>query len=312
MPIPFIILLILILIYLVFIVGPAAVGLFSVFKRPDFREAETANYQGSYREPYEKRIKGDSAYLRSQKKKRVWITSEKDGARLCADFYDQNADKTVLMAHGYSTGPYLNLSAQARWFREMGYNVMLIYQRAHGVSEGKRSTLGLLEQYDLLDWINYIDRRQKKVKSVLIYGASMGAATIGYASDKITSDKVKALILDSGFTSPYKQMEYEDKKRHLPYLLLMPVCLVLGKIFLGLNIRASAQTSLKNNRLPCFFLHGTADTTVPIEYSKMNFSACSAEKECLYIEGAHHLMSFMAEEETVKDRLLSFIRKYIP
>ncbi len=311
MPIPIIILLILILIYLIFIVGPAAVGLFNVFKRPGFREPETTVFQGNYREPFEKRIKEDSAYLHSLNKKRVWITGEKDGTRLCADFYDQGADKTVIIAHGYSTGPYLNMSAQARWLLDLGYNVLMIYQRAHGPSQGKRSTLGLIEQYDLLNWIDWIDR-QTNAKDILIYGASMGATTAAMASDKIRCEKVKALILDSGYTSPYRQMEYEDKKRHLPYFLLMPLCFVMGKIFLKLDIRTSAGDSLKNTAIPCFFLHGTADTTVSIEYGKQNYDACAAEKDRIYIEGANHLMSFMTQEEEVKNRLLSFLQKYIP
>lgn len=311
MPIPIIILLILILLYLVFIVGPAAVGLFNVFKRPGFREPENTVFQGNYREPHEKRIKSDCSYLRSLNKKRVWITAEKDGTRLCADFFDQGAPNTVILAHGYSTGPYLNLSAQAKWFLDLGNNVLMIFQRAHGPSQGKRTTLGLWEQYDLLDWIGCIDRRGN-VSNILIYGASMGATTVAMASDKIRSEKVRALILDSGYTSPYQQMAFEDKKRHLPYFLLLPVCRVLGKIFLKLDIKISAEDSLKNTSLPCFFLHGTADTTVPIQYGEKIYDACAAEKDRLYIEGANHLMSFMTKEEEVKSRLLSFIQKYIP
>ena len=310
MPIPFLILIILILIYLVFIVGPAVAGFFAIFKKPDVREPETMNYRGNYREPFEKRIRDDSSYLHSLAKKRIWLTSQKDGTRLCADCYEKGSDKTAVLIHGYSTSPYLNLSAQALWFMDMGWNVLLVFQRAHGVSEGNRSTLGLLEQYDLMEWIHYLDRAEN-VKSVRLYGTSMGATTIGFASDKIQSKKVKALVLDAGYTSPYKQMEYEDKKRRLPYFLLMPICGLLGKIILKLDIKSSPEDSLKNTTLPCFFLHGTADTTVPLAFGEQNFAACAAEKEKFYVEGANHLMSFLTKEEEVKSRLLSFINKYI-
>lgn len=311
MPIPFIILIILISIYLIFIVGPAVTGFFNIFKKPDVREPETMNFRGNYREPFEKRIKADSAYLHSLPKKRIWLTSAKDGTRLCADCFDSGSDKTAVLLHGYTTSPFLNLSAQGRWFLDMGWNVLLVYQRAHGVSEGDRSTLGLLEQYDLLSWIAYLDRCDN-VRSALLYGTSMGATTIGFASDKIQSEKVKALILDAGYTSPYKQMEYEDKKRFLPYFLMMPLCDLLGRLVLHLDIKVSPEESLKNTKLPCFFLHGTADTTVPLMFGEQNYAACAAEKEKYYVEGANHLMSFMAEEEEVKSRLLSFIQKYIP
>lgn len=310
MPIFITVLIILIVIYLVFIAGPAVTGLFSVFKKPFTREPETMRFKGNYREPFEERVCSDCAFLRKQDKKRIWITSDKDGVRLCADYFDRGYDRTAVLIHGYSTGPYLNLSVHARWLLEQGFNVMFIFQRAHGDSEGKRSTLGLLEQYDLLCWIEYVSHL-KKVKSILIYGASMGAVTAAFASNKIRSKKVKAIIFDSGYTSPYDQMAYEDKKRHLPYFLLMPVCSLCAKLFLGLDIKSSPESSLKNNRIPAFFLHGTADTTVPIIMGKKNYEACASEKEKLYIEGADHLMSFMKEEERVKEHLSSFIKKYI-
>ncbi len=309
MPTVLLILIILILIYLVFVAGPAVVGFFSVFKRPKTREPETTVFEGNYRKPFEERIKTDSAALRSKDKKRVWITA-KDGARLCADYFDTGSSKTALLLHGYSTGPYLNLSAQALWLLEEGFNVLLIFQRAHLDSGGDRSYLGIKEQYDLLNWLEYLDKNEK-TELILLYGASMGAATAAFASDKISSEKVRAMILDSGYTSPYDQMAYEDKKRHMPSFLLVPIAYLAGRIFLNIDIKVSPEESLKKTSIPAFFLHGTEDTTVPIRFGKRNYEACASEKQCLYIKGANHLMSFMKEEETVKEHLSSFIQKYM-
>ena len=309
MPIPVLILLILIFIYLVFIVGPAVTGFFSIFKRPLTREPENNRFEGSYRAPFEGRIRTDSDSLRAMNKKRIWITSF-DGTRLCADFFDRGKSKTALLIHGYSTGPYLNLSAQARWLLEEDFSVLMIFQRAHEDSEGDRSTLGLKEQYDLLSWIDWLDRH-KKTRSILIYGASMGATSAAFASNKIKSKKVKAVIFDSPFASPYDQMLYEDNKRRLPGRLLLPVARLTGKLFLKLDIKDSPEKSLQNNRLPSFFLHGTEDETVPIEQGERLYEACASEKDRLYIEGANHLMGFMTDEENVKACLSAFIEKYL-
>ena len=303
-----IIILIVLAAYAIFVAGPAIVSFFSVYTRKTGTPFWKMNIEKSYYAPYKDKMFASLARLEKLEQSDVTVTSD-DGVKLAATYYPARARDTVILVQGYNTVPLNNFVIIADYLHDHGYNVLMPDCRAHGRSEGRRCTLGLKEQYDLLKWIEYADRTLGS-ENIFIYGMSMGCATAAYASDKIVNAKVGGLILDCGFSSSYEQLRHDMLERHIPPFMLLPIIRSLGKHVLGVDIKTSVRSSLCRTGIPSLFLHGAADDTVPLSEGRLNFESCASEKEMITVEGAAHTMSFIAGADKVPDAVINFLIKH--
>src|SRR5215471_19818394 len=86
-----------------------------------------------------------------------------------------NGDAVILL-HGLSDNR-LGMSGYARLLLARGYTVMMPDARAHGSSDGSLATYGLLERYDIHDWVEWIELGERP-KCIFGLGESMGAAQL--------------------------------------------------------------------------------------------------------------------------------------
>jgi len=290
--------------YLVFIVGPALIMFNRIFGRlraPSF--AQLAAEDPCYR-PFLETAEESIAFLRTLPKEQVSISGA-DGISLTADYVDMGCSSVVAFFHGYHASAELNFFSQARLAAEQGYDLLLVDQRGHGRSTG-RSTLGISEQQDVLDWVAYLKARPG-VDRIFLYGVSMGATAIAYSSDRLDRAVVKGMILDCGFNSPYEQIARESKQRHLPTALLLPIIELLATIVLKQRIRTTVAVSLHKTSIPALFVHGGKDTTVLPESGKRSYEACASQKEWLCTEHATHTLAIPAGGAAAESRLLAFL-----
>ena len=69
-----------------------------------------------------------------------------DGLRLFGRWYEGKKDSpVVVLCHGYRGSAYRDFSGGSDIFLSLGWNVLLIDQRAHGKSEGSTITFGVKE-----------------------------------------------------------------------------------------------------------------------------------------------------------------------
>ena len=94
----------------------------------------------------------------------VYITSN-DGYKLHALEIENPtpSSKWLIAMHGYR-GEVIEISDYGYNFYLQGYNILLTEQRSTGESEGTYTTMGIKEQYDLLNWIDYIITKDKNSK----------------------------------------------------------------------------------------------------------------------------------------------------
>ncbi len=295
---------ILLAVFVIFFLGPAIVATATVFARGTEVRLDAACASAQFA-PYAERLKAARDRLQARRSVRVKIEAP-DGVSLRADYFDLRAEKTVIFVHGYRAEPMLNFAAQADCFAERGWNLLLVTQRAHGDSGGKRSYLGIKEQYDLLGWVDWA-RLQPSVRKIAVYGISMGATTAAYAADKLDPDAVRALILDCGFPSPYRQIRYDCIKRRIPWRLLVPLIRLLAKLCYGIDIKTPITDALSVTTIPTFFLHGTDDKTVPYEDGRAIYEACAAPKRFFTAEGAPHVLAFVSDQSRAETELFSFL-----
>lgn len=121
-----------------------------------------------------------------------------------------NSNKWVITVHGYTSQGKLT-SYYAKNFSDMGYNVIIPDLRGHGTSEGDYIGMGWDERLDIIDLINYIIKEDKEAEIVL-YGISMGAATVLNTSGEELPENVKAVVADCGYTSAWDEFAYQLNK----------------------------------------------------------------------------------------------------
>ena len=293
------------LIALVFVV--ATVIFFTILRKKDdpvFDEGKV-DLSVTHYAPYEDKLVGCIKRMRGEKFDELCITSH-DGKKLYADYYDRGYDKTAIMVHGYRSNALNNFSYIGGKLLDRGYNLLFIYHRAHGKSEGKFIAMGQREYKDLLQWVELIAAKES-VKKIIIYGTSMGAATVGYASDKIKSDKVKMLALDCGFTSYYDQLSYLIKSGHAHVLLAGIFPFFFWGWLTGVRLTRSVTGCIKKSTYPMCFIHGESDTSVPIEHTLKNFEACPNDKLLITVPQAGHTTSLLVGGEEKTEEFTSFL-----
>ena len=239
----------------------------------------------------------------------VWIKSF-DGLKLHGRFYftAQNAP-TQIMFHGYRSAAVRDFCGGLKEGLEAGYNVLLIDQRAHGESEGKYLTFGILERRDCLAWTEYVCERMGADSKILLYGISMGAATVLMASGLALPANVIGIVADCGYTSPESIIKKVMHDRKYPASILYPLTRLGAKLYGHFDLEeTSAPAALKRSGIPVFFVHGDDDRFVPWEMSRENYQASSAEiKHFLTIPSAGHGISYIVDRKKYLTELFEFL-----
>ena len=119
-----------------------------------------------------------------------------DNLKLKGVYYPNNqSNKTVIFVHGYTSHAEREWAFPGLFYLSLGYNVLIPYQRAHGLSEGKYISFGALEHLDMINWVNKINEMNPNGK-IVIHGLSMGGGIVLDLSDKEMKN-VKCLIADA-------------------------------------------------------------------------------------------------------------------
>ena len=108
---------------------------------------------------------------------------------------DKNRHVTVICIHGYTSHAEREWAFPGLFYLSQGYNVLIPYQRAHGLSGGTYITMGALEHIDMMGWVNRINELNPDDR-IIIHGLSMGG---GIALDLTAKEmkNVKGIISDA-------------------------------------------------------------------------------------------------------------------
>lgn len=241
----------------------------------------------------------------------VYIESKK----LRLHSYEVKAKKEskvwVIAVHGYTDSAYFMVGA-AKQFLNYGYNVLMPDLRAHGKSEGKYIGMGWLDRLDLMQWIDYLIATYGNIK-IILYGISMGAATVMMASGERLPSNVRAIIEDCGYTSAWEEFAYELKNLfHMPTFPALYNANVITKIRARYSLKkASAIKQVAKSKTPTLFIHGDKDKFVPFYMLDKLYEAASCKKEKLVIKNAGHTEAQAIEPERYWRVVRRFIKHYL-
>ena len=240
-------------------------------------------------------------------------TISKDGLKLHAYWIPaENARGTVLLAHGYRSSMLLDFGAAFEVYHDLGMNILVPDQRAHGKSQGRFITFGVKESQDMLCWICYHNSNFGELPLILS-GMSMGASTVLYLADEELPANVKGIIADCGFTSPRDILASVFKDvTHLPAGPSLVVADLCARLFAGFGLnQKDTRRSLANSKLPILLIHGVEDGFVPCAMSEQAYAACTGPKQLLLVEGADHGVSFLQAPDRYGKSVMDFIENHM-
>ncbi len=237
-----------------------------------------------------------------------------DGINLTAHICEnkENGNRNfVIICHGY-TGKALEMGFQAKKFFEKGFSVLLPAARGHKGSEGDYIGMGWPERKDICGWINIINEKYDFPK-IVIYGISMGGATVMCTAGENLPDNVICGIEDCGYSTVYDQFVHSLKNLvGVPSFPVMFFAKIYVRLKTGIDIigKGSSLKQLKQSKLPMLFAHGTADNYVPYRMLDINYEAHPGPKEKVVIEGALHGSCSWDGGEAYWGKIFEFIDKY--
>ncbi|MDL2276612.1 alpha/beta hydrolase [Breznakia sp. OttesenSCG-928-G09] len=235
---------------------------------------------------------------------------ENDDLNLHAYDFKQNSDIYVIVVHGYiSEANQMGISAEH--FFQAGYNVLAVDLRGHGLSDGDYIGMGWDDRKDIQAWIKELVKENSEYKIVL-YGVSMGAATVMNTTGENLPSNVKVAIEDCGYTSTWDIFSYQlDSIFSLPDHPFLDSANIITQIRAGYDLKQGAINQLGKSKTPTLFIHGDKDTFVPFYMLDELYKESSVEKEKLVIKGAGHAQSHLVDPERYWKTVDNFIKEYL-
>lgn len=222
----------------------------------------------------------------------------------------------IVFAHGYRQNRLqedVPALALARDLVRAGYDVLLFDFRNSGQSPGQVTTVGILEQRDLLGAVQYARQRRPDARVGLL-GFSMGAATAIQAA--AASLDVAAVVADSPFADLEAYLEENlSVWSGLPHYPFTPLILSLIPPLIGADpaamspVRAVAAFAGR----PLLLIHGTADAKIPLEDSRAiaQQARAHAAVELWTVEGADHVKAYAHNPAAYTKKVLAFFDQHL-
>ena len=235
-----------------------------------------------------------------------------DGLVLSGRYYHIRDGAPVDIAfHGYRSSALTDFSGGSGISISMGHNLILVDQRAHGRSEGRTIAFGIQERHDCLRWVDYTVKRFGPEVQIMLYGISMGAATVLMASGLNLPENVKGIVADCPYTSVKDIICRVGRKMGLPAWLTWPLVRIGARVYGGFDIaQTDAVEAVKLSRIPILIIHGEDDDFVPCEMSDIKLHNPERITR-VTVPGADHGISFLVDEDTYRKTVTDFVYKVL-
>jgi uncharacterized protein len=200
----------------------------------------------------------------------------------------------VLYLHGNGLNVGANVE-HANRFHRLGLSVFLIDYRGYGKSQGEFPTESQVYEDAELAWNYLVKQRGINPKQIYIYGHSLGGAV---AIDlAVRYPQAAGLIVQGSFTSARAMVDFQSSVYRM-----FPIDLLLTQRF-------DSVAKVDRLQMPVLFIHGTADTIVPVEMSKKLFDAAPEPKQ-LYIvpDAGHNNVAELAGDQYL-ERVSQFVQQ---
>lgn len=226
--------------------------------------------------------------------------------------HDEKTHKFAIIAHGYS-GSNRDMAPWAKLYYDLGFNLLIPDARGHGESDGDYIGFGWHERKDYANWIEKLITEYGDETEIILFGLSMGAATVMNVSGEALPHNVKAIIEDCGYSSVTKEMAHQLKTMYkLPQYPFIPMTSLITKVKAGYWFgEASPEEQVKKSSTPILFIHGDEDDFVPTHMAYELYHSAKSPKELYIAIGAKHGYAYVTDKDMYRTRIKHFLNTYL-
>ena len=221
------------------------------------------------------------------------------------EYRADSAIGTVALFHGHGSKKS-SLLPEAAVFRGLGYNTLLLDFRAHGGSQGNTCTIGYKEAEDVK--LVYDHLLNKGEKNIILYGVSLGAATITKAINDYTLTPSK-VILDMPFGSLSTAVTGRLKMMGVPAQPVGGLLTFWGGLQNGFwAFNHKPYEYVRKIECPVLLQRGKLDPRVTQEETDLVYANIHGPKQMLIYETASHEALYKKEPEKWVAAITSFLQ----
>jgi pimeloyl-ACP methyl ester carboxylesterase len=226
----------------------------------------------------------------------------------------QTVQRTIIVVHGFPGNRSSVLRVSAALVQH-GFAVLAPDLRGNGESAPAPHSLGEFEQRDVLGAVDFL--RTGALPFPLLgrprviggWGMSLGASTLLLAA--AAEPAMRAIVSDSAFADAAALQRSRWEEPGLPSWLL-PGALWAGQLLYGVNYDQARPVAVvaRIAPRPIWFIHGTADSSVPIANMDQLVAAASqppdAHVQTWKVPGAQHVQAFSLMTDAYVQRMVAF------
>lgn len=222
------------------------------------------------------------------------------------------SNKTIILLHGISATQNMGLHF-AELYLSNGYNLLIYDSRAHGLSGGSCVSWGYYEKYDLDQWIDWLLEKNPQ-STIGVHGVSMGAATaLMHSALNESTKRVKFYVADSAYSDLTKLITLK-----LNNLTGLNSSLWINILVKYASLAAYCQSNFLYEEVspikyvaqvttPILYLHGDADTLIPIEMAQSLCTATKGYRSLHIFPNTKHGMAIIERNLEYKDTIQKFL-----
>jgi alpha-beta hydrolase superfamily lysophospholipase len=217
----------------------------------------------------------------------------------------------VLLLHGVADSR-IGVSGQAELLVRHGYAVLMPDSRAHGTSDGRVATYGLLERDDIRRWVAWL-RANQHPRCLFGLGESMGAAQL--LQSLAPENGFCAVVAESPFAT-FREIAYDRMGQYfgigswLGRTFLRPVVefsFLYARWNYGLDMtQVSPEESAAASRVPILLIHGQRDTNIPLRHCQRILARTASHATLWEVPGADHTASLGVAPEEFERRVVAW------
>lgn len=218
---------------------------------------------------------------------------------------------TVIICHGVTENKF-NSMKYARMFERLGFNAVVFDHRRHGESEGKTTSYGYYEKYDLQAVVQEVRARIGEDALLGIHGESMGAATTLLYAGTI-EDGANFYVSDCAF-SDFPKLLARLFKAEVPInpKYTVPFADFFMRLRDGYSVKeVKPVQAVQHIEAPVLFIHSTPDSYIPSTMSEDLYTSKNGPKMLKLFEQGEHAQSYNENTSDYEQIVAKFLHDYV-
>ena len=234
-----------------------------------------------------------------------------EGLNLYGEYLDFGFKKAAIIVPGRTEGLCYGYYF-AKPYKEMGYNILTIDQRAHGLSDGEYNTVGFDEHRDLISWMKLL-HDEYGMESIVLHGICIGSSCCMFAlTSENCPDYVEGMVAEGMYPT------FGDSfKNHMTSCggpaLALPLIDTVMKLHTGYSMMYGPIHVIGSLKKPLLMLHSKEDIYSLPETAQVLYDTCTSEQKSLvwFEKGAHSRLR-ITDTDLYDSSICSFLNTLQP